>query len=432
MSAYTEKDKKHMNWDIIVIGAGASGLVAARTAAKQGKNVLVLEQMDKCGKKILATGNGKCNFTNDAMKEMAFFGNKALITHVLSNFTKEDCLSFFHEIGIYPKCKNGYYYPLSEQASSVTTALEQELKRLSVTIQCGVCVQKIRPQKHGFQLKTNQGVFRGNKVIVACGLLASPKLGSNGSLFDAIKELGHRFAPILPVLCAFYAKGLPFKKISGVRATGTVQAVVNGKKVGEDTGEIQFTDYGISGIPVFQISHFLSKALYEKKNVQVRINLLPDFSKEELLNELQFRNQLGGNLLNGLLNQKIADILLSNLKYNTNSKTACVHKKVAKADCEYSLYSTGSKQYLKKELEELCENLQNITVTIEKPRDFEFAQVCTGGILANEIEISTLESKYVNGLYFAGEVLDVDGICGGYNLHFAWGSGYLAGIYASK
>lgn len=397
-----------MNWDIIVIGAGASGLMAARTAAKQGKNVLVLEQMDKCGKKILATGNGKCNFTNEYMKSDAFFGNKVLIEHVLSNFTKEDCLSFFHEIGIYPKCKNGYYYPASEQASSVTTAFEHELKRLSVTIQYSVCVQKILPQKYGFELKTNTGTFRGKHIIICCGLLASPKLGSNGSLFDAIKELGHRFEPILPMLCAFYAKGLPFKKISGVRVTGTVQAIVNGQVVGEDTGEIQFTDYGISGIPVFQISHYLSLAIYAKKKTQVRIKLLPDFTKEQLTGELMFRNRLGGNLLNGLINQKLGDAILSNFK------------------------NTASGYYSKKELEEICEVLQNIIVAIEKPRDFEFAQVCTGGISADEIELSTLESKYIKGLYFAGEVLDVDGICGGYNLHFAWASGYLAALSASR
>lgn len=397
-----------MNWDIIVIGAGASGLMAARTAAKQGKHVLVLEQMDKCGKKILATGNGKCNFTNAYMEPDAFFGRKALIEQILSHFTKEDCLSFFHEIGIYPKCKNGYYYPASEQAASVVVAFENELKCLAVMVECGVCVQKIIPQKYGFELKTNNGVFRGKKVIIACGLLASPKLGSNGSLFDAIKGLGHRFVPILPVLCAFYAKGLPFKKISGVRANGKVQAVVNGQMLKEDTGEIQFTDYGISGIPVFQISHCLSTALYAKKKTQVCINLLPDFTPEQLMEELMFRNRLGGNLLNGLINQKLGDAILGNFKKTTSGK------------------------YSKKELKEIADCLQNIIVTIEKPRDFEFAQVCTGGISADEIELSTLESKYIKNLYFAGEVLDVDGICGGYNLHFAWGSGYLAAINASK
>ena len=395
-----------MNWDIIIIGAGASGLMAARTAAKQGKKVLVLEQMDKCGKKILATGNGKCNFTNASMDKDAFFGDKTLIEQILSQFSTENCLSFFHEIGIYPKCKNGYYYPLSEQSASVTMAFENELKRLQVIVQCSTCVEKILPKKHGFELKTNQGKFSCKKLIVACGLLAAPKLGSNGTLFDTIKDLGHRFSPILPTLCGFYAKGLPFKKISGVRATGTVQAIINGKVEREDTGEIQFTDYGISGIPVFQISHVLSYALHKKQNVSVCINLLPNFTQEQLMEELMFRNRLGGNLLNGLLNQKLADLILCDFKHTTS--------------------------YSKKELNEIAYLLQNLTVTIEKPRDFEFAQVCTGGISADEIEIATLESKYVKNLYFAGEVLDVDGICGGYNLHFAWGSGYLAGLNASS
>uniref|UniRef100_UPI00405651E3 NAD(P)/FAD-dependent oxidoreductase n=1 Tax=Agathobacter sp. TaxID=2021311 RepID=UPI00405651E3 len=390
------------NWDIIIIGAGASGLMAARTAGLQKKRVLVLEQMDKCGKKLLATGNGKCNFTNEYMETSCFFGEKTLIESVLSRFTKEDCLCFFHEIGIYPKSRNGYYYPASEQASSVVAAFENELKRLSVTINYSVTIKALLPTKYGVDIHTYNGNFHAKKLIIACGLLASPKLGSNGSLFTCIKSLGHRFMPILPALCGFYAKGLPFKKISGVRATGKIQAVVDGEIAGEDIGEIQFTEYGISGIPVFQISHYLSKALYGKNKTEVSINLLPDFSKEQLLKELRFRNQLGGNLLNGLLHQKLADVILKDFD--------------------------GSD----KKLEQIAEQLQHITITIEKPRDFEFAQVCMGGIPAYEINTSTLESKLVKHVYFAGEVLDVDGICGGYNLHFAWGSGYLAASHAAN
>ncbi|MBR4026026.1 MAG: NAD(P)/FAD-dependent oxidoreductase [Lachnospiraceae bacterium] len=418
------KNRKNQDiWNIVIIGAGASGMMSAITAAKNtnNKKILLIEQMDKVGKKLLATGNGKCNFTNAYMDSSCFHGDNTWIKQMLSRFGAQDSLSFFHEIGIYPKEKNGYYYPMSEQASSVVFALEQELIRLGICIKYATNVKEIIETTYGFDLKTNQETFYAKKVIIATGLLASPKLGSNGSIFSAIKKLGHHFSPILPALCGFYANGLPFKKISGVRAIGTVEAYVDNQFQVSDTGEIQFTDYGISGIPVFQISHILSKGLYHKKNVTVQIRLLSDFTQEALWNELTFRKnrylqslnqtKLVISLLNGLLNQKLADMIFS----------LCHIPK------ELPFYALSDK-----DMKHLCHTIQNLCVTIEKPRDFEFAQVCTGGIPVHEIDTNTLESALIPNLYFAGEILDVDGICGGYNLQWAWTSGYVAGISASK
>ena len=398
-------------WDMVVIGAGAAGMMAAITAARDHKKVCILEHLDKAGKKLLATGNGKCNFTNKMMDTSCFHGDVSFISNTLEQFSVEDCLKLFQSIGIYPKEKNGYYYPNSEQASSVTNALLYELDRLGVTIVYETVIKEIRSTKENVSVRTDKGSFSGKRLVIATGLLAAPKLGSDGSLFEIIKSLGHRFKPILPSLCGFYCKGMKFKQVSGVRAQGTVAAFIDNVKCAEDTGEIQFTDYGLSGIPIFQISSFLSKGLYEKKTVEIKFNLLPDFDREMLKKELDARCMLcqglpASALLNGLINQKLSDMIL---------EKAGIGK-------ELFVSSISAKQ-----IQKIAELLQEITVTVTNYRDFEFAQVCTGGIPTSDIHQQTLESKFVPNVYFAGEILDVDGICGGYNLHFAWATGYIAG-----
>ena len=397
-------------FDLLVIGAGAAGMMAAITAARDNKKVCILERLDKAGKKLLATGNGKCNFTNADMSAECYGGNQAFVSHILEQFMVDECLQFFNSIGIYPKNKNGYYYPNSEQASSVVSALIEEIERLGIVISYETLVLDIISTTEIVTVKTSKGEFCAPKLIIATGLLAAPKLGSDGSLFDIIKNFGHRFTPILPALCGFYCKGMQFKKVSGVRANGTVTAIIDGQVVSKDTGEIQFTDYGLSGIPVFQISRYLSKGLYQKSNVKVAINLLPNWEKEQVLGELNHRKTMKytqpvSSLLNGLINQKLSDALMEK----------------ANIDKELFVSSLSDTQ-----MNRLADVLQEISVTVTKFRDYEFAQVCTGGIPVSDIDWSTLESKYVSNVHFAGEILDVDGICGGYNLHFAWATGFLA------
>ena len=204
-------------YDLLVIGAGASGMMAAITAARENKKVCIIEKLDKAGKKLLATGNGKCNFTNADMSPECFGGDKTFVSYVLDYFSVEDCLRFFHSIGIYPKNKNGYYYPNSEQASSVVNAFLEEIERVGIMISYDTQVLDIVSSKETVNINTNKGSFCAQKLIIATGLLAAPKLGSDGSLFEIIKSFGHRFVPILPALCGFYCKGMQFKKISGVR-----------------------------------------------------------------------------------------------------------------------------------------------------------------------------------------------------------------------
>lgn len=410
--------KKNSNiWDVIIVGAGASGLMAAVTAAKAGQKVLIVEQKNDIGKKILATGNGKCNFTNHKMDKSCFYGNRELIENGLSQFTQEHSLKFFHDIGIYPKEKNGYYYPNSETAVSVVEAFRQELSRLNVTVMTENFVQTILPKYVGFEIRTTKQTLSCKKLILATGLLASPKLGSDGNFINEIKNLGHGFTPIVPALCGFYAKGLNFKMVQGVRVKASVTLETEGNFLGKDTGEVQLTDYGISGIPVFQISRMASMELYRKKSPVVHMDFLPEMTKDQLQEELDFRIKHfknGGTLsalFNGLLPQKLTDALLKEEKLTPN----------------IPLFEISDDQ-----IKKLAERIQDCPVILTKSRGFEFAQVCAGGVRTEDIDPHTLESKLIKGLYFAGELLDVDGICGGYNLQWAWSSGFIAGKAVSE
>lgn len=423
--------------DVIVIGAGASGIMAAITAARRGRSVLILEHMDKVGKKILATGNGKCNYTNEYMTAECYHGDQRLLTDIRSQFERDDAIAFFRELGIWPKAKNGYYYPNSGQALSVVEALQMELKQLDIAVVCGCQVQGLSEDYVGFAVATSTGVYKARKVIVACGLLAAPKLGSDGSMIPVLKELGHRFVPIVPALCGFYASGMEFKKVSGVRCEAeltleidTIHAKVSStdgknaenhailpdtdaKHIPKERGELQLTDYGVSGIPVFQLSSQAAKALKEKKKVSMRIDFLPEIAGGELESELHRRVERAKTsvmtleqTLCGLFNQKLIPVL--------------VRKAGIVAGMQADRVDAA-------QLRKLTDAIKNYPVTLDKVRDFEFAQVCAGGIRTEEIDTKTLESKLVPGLYFAGEILDVDGICGGYNLQWAWSSGFVAG-----
>ena len=410
------KNKKQ-NYDIAIIGAGASGLMAAITAARDGRNVVVLEHKHRIGKKIPATGNGKCNYTNEFMDITCFRGNQDMAARILSLFDKNSTIDFFRELGIYPKCKNGYYYPNSEQAASILQALEMELIRLKISVYTDMEITSLEQQRDDFVIRAKQCCIRAKKVIFATGLKASPKLGSDGTAFSLIKDLGHHFTPIVPALCGFEAKGCNFKRISGVRAEGKITVYIEQEEVTADQGEIQLADYGISGIPVFQVSRYASLGLYYKKKVQAVIDFLPNMTEQELKKELQNRihhfrdTRTISQMLNGLFNQKLADEMLRMCKLSPEA-----HMKGADSDC----------------IEMLTETIKWFTIELIRPRAFEFAQICSGGIRSEELHIDTLESKLVPGIYFCGELLDVDGICGGYNLQWAWSSGYAAAKSAGK
>lgn len=401
-------------YDVIIIGAGASGLMAAAAAASKGARVALLEHKDDIGKKILATGNGRCNFTNTDMSVNKFHGSKALIKNGLSQFNYADTIRFFKELGIPAYDNAGYIYPNSRQAASVVAAFRMELMRLHVDVKTGINTTDIKPadDRTGYCIQTDRGSFKSKRLIIACGLTASPKLGSDGSLFRQIEALGHHIQKPLPALCGFSCDGLNFKKITGVRCDATVASVIDGQMTEQNTGELQLADYGISGIPVFQISSLMSRALDKGQKVEVIIDFLPAFSDDELNGYIKDRiitttdNRSLNEMLNGLLNNK----LLLEL----------IHKSGVSPDKKGRLLTDD-------DCKSLTRSIKHTAVSVKKPRGVEFAQVCAGGICTKEIDVRTLESKIHPGLYFCGELLDVDGICGGYNLQWAWTSGYIAG-----
>ena len=420
-------------YDVIIIGAGASGLMAAATAASKGARVALLEHKDDIGKKILATGNGRCNFTNTDMSVNRFHGSKALIKNGLSQFDHADTIRFFKGLGIPAYDNAGYIYPNSRQAASVVAAFRMELMRLHVDVKTGVNITEIKPgritakdtktaaykaskkkadDRTCYCIQTDKGIFVSKKLIIACGLTASSKLGSNGSLFRHIEALGHHIQNPLPALCGFSCDGLNFKKITGVRCDATVASVIDGQMTEQNTGELQLADYGISGIPVFQISSLMSRAIDKGQRVEVIIDFLPTFSDDELYGYIRDRsskttdNRSLNAMLNGLLNNKLLLELIHKSGVSPDKKG----RLLTEDDCE-----------------SLTRSIKHTAVSVRKPRGVEFAQVCAGGIYTKEIDVRTLESKIHPGLYFCGELLDVDGICGGYNLQWAWTSGYIAG-----
>lgn len=399
-------------WDVLIVGAGASGMMAAITAAGRHKSVLLIERMDRAGKKILATGNGKCNYTNARMSADCYHGDSAFAARILERFSHEDCVAFFREIGVYPKQKNGYFYPNSEQAQSVLLALEHELMRVGVKLITREQLLSVQASRNGFICETGSASYACRNVLFATGLTAAPKLGSDGSALPIIKEMGHRFAPILPALCGFYCEGMDFKRISGVRCDALLRLMVDRKMIAQERGELQITDYGLSGIPMFQLSSLAVRALYEKKDVQMQIDFLPGLSADELAGELARRRERAltsdscDELLGGLMHQKLIPVCIEKAGPGKLKQAA---------------------EFTENELRNLASTIKNIEVTIVRGREKEYAQVCTGGIKTGDVNPDTLESLLCAGVYFAGELLDVDGICGGYNLQWAWSTGFVAG-----
>ena len=402
---------------VIIVGAGASGLVAAITAAREGAKVTLIEQKDRVGKKILSTGNGRCNLTNAYMETECFRGDDtSIVSEVLKQFGYEDTIHFFEELGVILKDRQGYIYPISDQASTILDVLRMEVERLQIDVLLEHKVEQIKLNKKGFALTTNQKVVYGDAVILATGGQASPVLGSDGSGYGLAKSFGHHTSPVVPALVQLIGKGNYFKQISGVRTNATVSLYVEDKFVASDTGELQLTNYGISGIPVFQISRYAAKAIYAKKSVIAEIDYLPTMDDESLKEFLEKRLLLHGD-------KNIEDFFVGVF----HKKLITMFLKEAKVSLQIV-----AKDLKEKEWNRLIALFKHFKVQIEDTNAFDQAQICAGGILTSEISFETMESNFVEGLYLTGELLDIDGICGGYNLQWAWSTGYIAGKYAAK
>lgn len=405
-----------MSKAIAVIGAGASGMMAAIQAARMGAQVAVYERNDRVGKKILATGNGKCNFSNENMGSQWYYGTgRELVDKLYQNFGLQETKVFFTQLGMRIKDRNGYLYPASEQAATVLDVLRYEMMRLSVTIHTNQQVVGIKKQHDGILIETaegNQKIY--DAVILSCGGKAAPKTGSDGQGLGLAKQLGHRIVPTVPALTALRCKETFYKQIAGVRCDAGVCLRVGKQTVCTERGELQVTDYGISGIPVFQISREAAYALRDQKCTTVEIDFMPDYNDnryEEFWEERWIRQsgQTMEQFVTGIVNKKIGLLLL---------KLADIKETEKAADVPVSKRSKLSRLY------------RAFTVTVKETNSYEQAQVCAGGIDCREVTHS-MESRLVRGLYFAGEVLDIDGVCGGYNLQWAWSSGAVAGRAAA-
>lgn len=387
--------KKH----VIIVGAGASGLMAGIMAARNGAAVTILEQNEKPGKKINATGNGRCNYTNLAMPENAYRGeHPEFVQEALSQFSVSDTIEFFKELGIYPLDRKGYLYPRSGQAQSVTEVLCMEAANLGVKIKTNEKVVSVQKKTDGFRVLTEGWHYEGDALILANGSRASAISGSDGSGYELAKKLGHHIVPVWPALTALKCKGHFFKTWSGVRTEGKITLFSEGKPVVTEQGELQLTDYGVSGIPVFQISRYAVRNIKEDRHAEITIDFMPELSADEFRELLLKRKKAcpyknDRELLIGLFPEKLIRVF------------------------------AGQK--------DLVRAVKSLTLTVTDSLSFAQAQVCSGGVDTREIHSRTMESRKCRNLYITGELLDIDGTCGGYNLQWAWSSGAAAGVHAA-
>ena len=396
---------------VVIIGGGASGLISSIFAKNKDNEVIILERNSICGKKILATGNGRCNYWNEDQNLRHYNStSKNLLEKIITLDNQKQIMTLFNRIGIVPKIKNGYYYPTSNQAISIRNALVTEATKLGVKIYQDALVDKVTHSNNKYIVEFNNKKIIADSLIIATGSKASPKTGSTGIGYTLAKSLGHTIIEPLPALVQLVGQGKYFTSWDGIRSDVNVSLYAANKFIKEETGEIQLTNYGVSGICIFNLSRFASAYLKENKKVEVVINFLP-WLKEDAITYFDKRTSLMPSrtifeLLEGLLNNKLLNTFLSILKIDESRK-----------------WTNMSKQ----EKINLINILTNFHLPIIDTKSFDNAQVCSGGVDLSEINPNTMESLINKNLYIVGELLDVDGDCGGYNLSFAWISGMLAG-----
>lgn len=400
---------------VLIIGAGASGMMAAISAAKKGAKVTLYEKNDRVGKKILATGNGKCNLGNKDMDMGNYYVEDTdKLKRCFERFGVADTIAFFSELGLMTRDRDGYLYPYCEQASSVLDVLRNALTKYDINVKTSVENIVITLKKNEtFLIDSSEGRKEFDAIILACGSKAGIKNGTTEG-FDYSKQFGHRIIPLLPALVQLRCKGDYFKSIAGVRCKANIKLCSDGREIAAEQGELQLTDYGISGIPVFQISRVAAKELKNRRKVEAIIDFIPDFLQkdwEKFVNDRiqKYRDCTCEEFLTGTVNKKIALMLLK--KFDIKGQDT-VGKQT-----ESKLYS-------------LCMDMKSFRVLVQDTNSYEQAQVCCGGVDFMELD-ENMQSKYQPNLFICGEMVDVDGKCGGYNLQWAWTSGYLAGTYAA-
>ena len=397
-----------------IIGAGASGMAAALWASQEPDvQVILMERQARVGRKLQATGNGRCNLSNGKFHISHYHGEDPTFTEqVFSQFGVEDTLNWFSSLGLCTVTEqSGKVYPYSDQANSVVDVLRLALDKENITLRLGFEAEKIKPSVDGFTVESKEETVYCERLIVACGGLAGSKLGGTMAGYKLLSKLGHRSTKLRPNLVQIQSRWQALSSLKGVRANCNVEILYNGDLFAQSRGELQFTEQGLSGPVIFEISRDVCSA---SGSWIARLDFMPQWNEGKLMAHLQNRMQTNypiDELLTGVLHNRLGRVL-----------TQCAGIK-GKAYC---------KDLSQRELEELCRCVKALEVELTEPMGMENAQVTAGGVLTDDFDPYTLESKKIPGLFVCGELLDVDGDCGGYNLQWAWSSGCVAGRNAGR
>jgi len=419
------------SYDVAVIGAGAGGMVCAAKLKERGFNVCLVEKLNKPGKKLSVTGNGRCNLTNTDMNVNKYYSDELpLVKEVIDAFNEKDTISYLEGCGLVTKEKNGYVYPYNENAVSVVNLLQSRLASLMVKTEYNFNVSEIKKDKDGFLIKDDKkSVIKAKKVVLACGGMSALSADTKYNALTLIRDLDIKTVKTHSALCALTCKdliigdtktentkGIDFANIAGVRTNAAVKVNLydkNGKLIAldnnTDLGEVQITKTGLSGIPVFNVSRHATYGLLNNLDVEIAVDFLPDFTVNDLLKRFNFlmdleeRNKIG-DFFTTLLNPKLSDYLIKTNLFTSNMKLAEQDPEIMKL---------------------FFETLKNYVFKVVSASEAQNAQVTAGGVSLNEIDISTFETKKVKDLYIIGELLDADGRCGGYNLQWAFATGVL-------
>ncbi len=395
-----------------IIGAGASGMAAALAAAENPDvQVVLFERQARVGRKLQATGNGRCNLTNLNAGETGYHGlDPEFSSCAMKVFPPQKTLEWFRQLGLYTVAEDsGRVYPYSDQANSVVDVLRFGLHRDNIELVTGFEVKKIFKKPDGFYVEGDDSTVKCDKLIVACGGLAGTKLGGSMSGYKLLRSMGHSCSRLRPALVQLKSNWSALASLKGVRANCRASIVYDGSLFSQSTGEVQFTEYGLSGPVIFEVSRDVCQ---DKGDWSCRMDFLPEMEQSDLFQELVRRRQTrltADELLTGILHNRLGRVLVQSAGLRLQTLIS---------------------QLTDEDITSVCALVKGLDVELTEPLGMDSAQVTAGGIVTAEFDPATMESRLVKDLYACGEVLDVDGDCGGYNLQWAWSSGRLAGLQA--